>query len=175
LKSYGINVDVIAWIEAFLSSRRQRVKINNVFSEWAPVLSGIPQGSILGPLLFIIYINDLVDSCSNGSELYLYADDAKLFRHILSDLDRGLLQRDLDNLSNWTEKWLLKLNVNKCKYMSYERSHSDTSLNQYTIGGVNLEHVEVMKDLGVKFDVKLKFTDHINEKNQQSLLCTGFN
>lgn len=165
LKSYGINADVIAWVEAFLSFRRQRVKINNVFSEWAPVLSGIPQGSILGPLLFIIYINDLVDSCSNGSELYLYADDAKLFRHILSDLDRGLLQRDLDNLSDWTEKWLLKLNVNKCKYMSYERSsHSDTSLNQYTIGGVNLECVEVMKDLGVKFDSKLKFTDHINEK-----------
>ena len=56
-------------------------------------------------------MNDLVDSCSNGSELYLYADDAKLFRHILSDLDRGLLQRDLDNLSNWTEKWLMKLNI----------------------------------------------------------------
>ena len=173
LKSYGINADVIAWIEAFLSSRRQRVKINNVFSEWAPVLSGIPQGSILGPLLFIIYINDLVDSCSNGSELYLYADDAKLFRHILSDLDSGLLQRDLDNLSNWTEKWLLKLNVNKCKYMSYERSHSDTSLNQYTIGGVNLEHVEVMKDLGVKFDVKLKFTDHINEKINKAYCVLG--
>jgi len=164
LKSYGINADVIAWIEAFLSTRRQRVKINNVFSEWASVLSGIPQGSILGPLLFIIYINDLVDSCSNGSELYLYADDAKLFRHILSGLDRGLLQRDLDNLSNWTEKWLLKLNVNKCKYMSYERSHSDASVHQYTISGVNLEHVEVMKDLGVKFDSKLKFTDHMNEK-----------
>ena len=80
LKSYGINADVIAWIEAFLSTRRQRVKINNVFSEWASVLSGIPQGSILGPLQFIIYINDLVDLCSN-------ADDAKLFRHILSRLD----------------------------------------------------------------------------------------
>jgi hypothetical protein len=164
LKSYGIHADIIAWIKSFLSCRRQRVKINNVFSEWASVLSGIPQGTILGPLLFIIYINDLVDSCNNGSELYLYADDAKLFRHILTDLDKVLLQRDLDNLSNWTEKWLLKLNVNKCKYMSYERSHSDTSVNQYTIAGVNLEHVEIMKDLGVKFDSKLKFTDHIHEK-----------
>jgi hypothetical protein len=106
-----------------------------------------------------------VDSCNNGSELYLYADDAKLFRHILSDLDNKLLQGDLDNLSNWTEKWLLKLNVNKCKFMSFGGSHdSDASKTQYMIAGVNLEHVDVMKDLGVKFDPKLKFTDHINEK-----------
>jgi len=164
LNSYGINSDVIAWIEAFLGNRRQRVKINNVCSEWASVLSGIPQGSILGPLLFIIYINDLVDSCSNGSELYLYADDAKLFRHILNDLDKALLQEDLDNLSTWTDKWLLKLNVNKCKYMLYEQSHIDASEHQYMIAGINLEHVEAMKDLGVKFDSKLKFSDHINEK-----------
>ena len=145
-------------------STQQKTTIGNVSSDWPSVLSGIPQGSIMGSLLFIIYINDLVDSCSNGSELYLYADDAKLFKHILSGLDRELLQRDLDNLNSWTEKWLLKLNVNKCKYMLYERSHSDASVNHYTISGVNLEQVEVMKDLGVKFDSKLKFTDHINEK-----------
>ena len=92
---------------------------------------------------------------------------------ILRGLDRGLLQGDLDNLSSWKEKWLLKLNVNKCKYMSYERSHSDASVNLYTISGVNLEQVEIMKDLGVKFDSKLKFSDHINDKINKAYVILG--
>ena len=73
---------LIAWIEAFLVGRQQRVKINGTFSNWIDVLSGIPQGTILGPLLFVIYINDLPDVCDHLAKIYLFADDAKLFRHI---------------------------------------------------------------------------------------------
>ena len=172
LHSYGINSDVIHWIEAFLANRKQRVKINNSTSDWASVYSGIPQGSILGPLLFIIYINDLIDSCNNGSELYLYADDAKLFKHILNDFDKTILQNDLDNLGHWTEQWLLKLNVTKCKHMSFQRAN-ELSLYQYNILGTNLEHVDAIKDLGVTFDGKLKFANHICEKVNKAYSTLG--
>jgi len=79
LYSYKINIDVIKWIESFILYKRQRVCVNGFFSYWQQVLSEIPQGSILGPLLFIIFINDLADRCTNGAELFLYADDSKLF------------------------------------------------------------------------------------------------
>ena len=115
LYAYKINSDVIRWIKAFLFNRRQRVRINGFFPFWREVISGIPQGSILGPLLFIIFINDLLEKCNNGSELFLYADDAKLFRHISCDNDIDLLQKDLLDIQSWMNKWLLKLNVTNCK------------------------------------------------------------
>jgi len=87
LSSYGLNKELIEWITAFLINRKQRVRINNIFSDRADVDSGIPQGSLLGPVLLIIYINDLIEYCDCGSELYLYADDAKVFKHIKNEFD----------------------------------------------------------------------------------------
>ena len=84
-----------------------------MFSVWNNVVSGIPQGSILGPLLFIIYINDLVDNWKHGSKIYLYADDAKIFKHISSEIDVKILQDDLNEVKGWSDKWLLKLNAKK--------------------------------------------------------------
>lgn len=112
LHSYGLNLEVIQWIKAFLTDRKQRVRINNAFSMWILVDSGIPQGSILGPILFITYINDLVE-CDCGSELFLYADDAKMFKHVRSETDMDI--------------WLLSLNIGKCNTVSYGRKPVQTT------------------------------------------------
>jgi len=109
----------VDWI--VLVNRRQRVRINCFFSFRRKVLSGIPQGLILGPLSFVTFINDLVDNCNNGSDVFLYADDAKLFRHITcnnGNNDGDLSQKDLLNIQVWMEKCLLKLNIKICKVVS---------------------------------------------------------
>jgi len=89
------------------------------FLFWQQVLSRMLQVSILGPLLFNILINDLADCCSIGSKLFLYADNAKLFRHILNNSYVNILHTDLSDLQAWLDKWLLKLIINKCKVVSY--------------------------------------------------------
>ena len=111
LKSYNINKQILSWVKSFLIDRRQRVRVFDSFSSWGFVLSGIPQGSILGPLLFIIYINDLEAACNPNSELFLYADDTKLFKFVQNDSDAVLLQDDLNSVCNWIKKWLLSLNI----------------------------------------------------------------
>ena len=145
------------------------------FSNWRDVISGIPQGSFLGPLLFIIYINDLVDNCDKGSKLFLYADDTKLFRHIMHDSDTDFLQKDLLDLQLWLEKWLLKLNINKCKVVSF--GHKINFINEYYLKSNNsneiLEHLPSIKDLGVTFDCNLKFDQHIHEKVNKAYSILG--
>ena len=89
---------ILAWIEAFIVDRRQRVVVNDIRSSWADVTSGIPQGSVLGPILFICYINDMAMPSSVLSSIYLFADDAKLYRNIASDND---LPHSSTTFSNW--------------------------------------------------------------------------
>ena len=102
LEAYGISGKILKWIETFLTNRSQQVIINGVLSESLPVLSGVPQGSVLGPVLFLIFINDLLVGISSLGKLF--ADDSKIYRKIHSQEDRNILQEDLIKLSLGTLK-----------------------------------------------------------------------
>ena len=106
-----MNYNLNYWIRDFLTNRSQHVNVNNEQSSLIDVLSGVPQGSVLGPLLFLIYINDLPDNLC--SESYMFADDTKIFRRILSKLDQDALQSDIEKLTLWSEKCLLKFHPEK--------------------------------------------------------------
>ena len=119
LKAHGIGNDVINWIEKWLTHRRQRVIVDGEISNWKSVQSGVPQGSKLGPILFLIYIyiyiyiNDLEDDIS--TKVLKFADDTKVFRKVTNDTDKQSLQDDLDILVKWSEKWQMLFNFGKCK------------------------------------------------------------
>ena len=103
LKAHGIGNDVINWIEEWLTHRRQRVIVDGEISNWKTVLNGVPQGSVLCPILFLIYINDDI-----SSKVQKFADDTKVFRKV-SVRDKHNLQDDLDKLVKWSEKWQMNL------------------------------------------------------------------
>ena len=157
LKSYNISDKLITWIQDFLCDRIQSICVNGEFSTWFDVLSGIPQGSILGLLLFLICINDLPDLCALqaiNTKLYLYADDAKIYKVINKMPDQFHLQAVVNLVKNWSDEWLLRLNIDKCKTVSYHlKNQFDT---QYHIVHDNntysLEKLDSINDLGVIFD-----------------------
>jgi hypothetical protein len=130
LYSYGVNKELIDWIETFLCGRTQCVNINGKLSAPRPVLSGIPQGSVLGPVLFIIYINDLPLVCDNLCNLFLFADDAKMYKCINNQLDSDSLNLCFRNVVAWSENWLMKLNIKKCKVLSLRSMKSNTRVVQ---------------------------------------------
>jgi len=163
LAAYNIHEKIINWITYYLSERKQYVEISGMKSEWESVSSGIPQGSVLGPLLFLIYINDLPDGIE--STIYMYADDTKLYREINSPDDHIILQKDLEKLCIWSEKWLLKFHPNKCSILSIGKQ---TSTYDYKLVSRNdshkIEYVKFIKDIGVTMDSALTFDQHINIK-----------
>jgi len=178
LHSYGINIGILLWIKDFLDKRQFRVTVNGKTSSWNDVISGIPQGSILGPLLFIIYINDMLEFSSDShTKVYVYADDTKLYRHILQQEDQDEMQNIMHRLKNWTDEWLLKLNVDKCCKMTYTVNPSTVCDTNYYIENCNihceLAKVDSVKDLGVGFDTKLTFLDHMNEKVKKAYSILG--
>lgn len=155
------------WIEEWLKDRSQRVVIQGEYSDWLPVTSGVPQGSVLGPVLFLIYINDLDDSIINW--ILKFADDTKLFGKSDSDHERKTLQKDLENLSQWATDWQMQFNVAKCKVMHLGNSNIG---QKYFMNGKELESIDEELDLGLKFNKDLKCstqTNHACTKAQKTL------
>ena len=142
-----------------MSGRTQCVRLNGKKSSPIPVTSGIPQGTVLGPLLFVCYINDL-PSAVLESFIAMFADDTKLSRPVSDRADHVILQRDLDYLYNWSVIWLLGFNKDKCKVL-HIRLGPDDEIFEYTMGGTALGATAVEKDLGVLVDGDLSFTKHV--------------
>ena len=160
--TYGIVGDHHGWIEFFLKDRTHCVVINNATSSKAPVTSGIPQGSVLGPLLFVIYINDMPDVIDRDSFLYLFADDTKVFRHIRCPDDAAKLQDDIDKLVEWSNIWQLKFHPEKCVSMCIKRKLNNQQPHVFNMGDHILSNSSCEKDLGVYIDDNLNFDIHIN-------------
>ena len=117
LKQSGISGNLLKWFQKYLYGREQRVVINGSNSNWLPVKAGVPQGSILGPLLFIIFINDIVNEIN--AEIKLFADDTSLYLIVDNPNDTAFfLNQDLNQLQRWSEKWLVKFNPNKTETMA---------------------------------------------------------
>ena len=163
IQSYGIKGNLINWIIDLLSHRKQRIRINNIFSNWQEVISGIPQGSVIGPLLFVIFINDLPDVIKN-SHIFLFADDMKLFNPIYNEDNCNILQKDLTSAEKWSETSLLKFHPDKCCNMRIGRSSIRN--DGYTMGKdqKTINKAETVKDIGVTFDSSLNFEAHMPEK-----------
>ena len=151
LKAHGLGNDVINWIEKLLTHRRQRVIVDGEISNWKSVLNGVPQGSVLGPILFLIYINDLEDDIS--SKVLKFADDKKIFRKVTNDTDKRSLQDDLDKLVKWSGKWQMLFNFGKCKCIHIGHGNMD---EQYKMGNAVLGRTTQGKDLGVTFSGDMK-------------------
>ena len=174
LQAYGINGQLLSWFKSFLTGRRQCVKINDVLSSWVQVSSGVPQGSILGPLLFSLYVNELPSLVS--SQLLMFADDIKLYRTIRSSEDCLVLQNDINILLDWSKRWLLSFNILKCKVLHIGNA---PYTGNYTIAGIQLELLDNIRDLGIQIDSKLKFhihTDMVVKKAYRilGLICKSF-
>jgi hypothetical protein len=161
LQNFGIHGKLHAWTRAYLSSRLQRVTVEGHNSDWLPVISGVPQGSILGPMLFLLYINDMPNVASSCA-VALFADDSKVYKRINSVEDCMLLQKDLDSLVQWSETWELRFHPSKCQVLSVTRGKNPAKFN-YSMNGTSLEIVPSIKDLGVDIASTLTWDLHIKK------------
>ena len=142
LQAYGVSGQLLKWFGSFLRGRRQCVKINSVLSSWLQVTSGVPQGSVLGPLLFALYINELPSLVS--SQLLMFADDIKLYRRIRSSIDCRILQTDINILLDWSNHWLLSFNTSECKVFHIGNT---PYIGNYHLNGTQLELLNDFRDL----------------------------
>ena len=155
---------ILNWIKEFLSAREQRVIVNGSQSSWKDVTSGIPQGSVLGPVLFLVFINDLPDVIE--MLIKLFADDAKIYAVVSNQIVETRVQNSLNCAANWAKIWRMLFNIIKCHHLHIGKHH-DRGI-KYTMSSNNqeieLEKVDSEKDLGIIIDKNLTFRNHINSK-----------
>ena len=162
LEHIGVTGNLLDWMRSFLTGRKQRVVIDGVSSSTCEVTSGVPQGSVLGPLLFIIYINDIGDHLSKDTFIRLFADDALIYRCIRYFSDHQQLQEDINTLMKWATTWKMKFNISKCYAMHFMTPHQKrtTCAIPYFMGSHQLERVANTVYLGATLNEHLSWSPH---------------
>ena len=171
LSQHGVKGNTLNWIRSFLLGRTQAVVLEGERSAEAPVTSGVPQGSVLGPLLFLLYINDLPQNIT--SQVRLFADDTAVYLTVTSSEDANTLQADLDTLQEWERTWDMEFNPSKCQVLHITHSRQPLQ-SQYTLHGQFLESVDSAKYLGVNITQDLNWNHHINEITGKANRTLGF-
>ena len=159
LDHYGVRGNTFLWIKDFLSNRNQQVIVDGAISDPGPVTSGVPQGTVLGPLLFLIFINDLPDQLTCKARLF--ADDCIVYSKINSNRDQQNLQNDLDILATWEKTWGMEFHPQKCSILSITKSKSPKKFD-YKLKGHILENTKAAKYLGVTITSDLSWNTHID-------------
>ena len=165
LDKYGIQGNTAAWIKDFLSERTQQVVVDGEFSGQVPVTSGVPQGSVLGPVLFLLFINDITEGVT--SDMRLFADDTIIYKTIRSRTDSDNLQKDLSRLEKWSKDWQMEFHPAKCNILHIIRSKRPITSN-YTIYGHDLESLDTAKYLGVHLSTDLRWNRHVDATRQSA-------
>ena len=172
LKAYGINGRLLAWIEAYLKDRKQRVVVGNAKSSWLEVVSGTTQGTVLGFILFLIFFNDLPSGCGSDEELVvLLADDTKTFQEIDDDVtqhpaNQEALQSRIDKIAQWANVWQMEINPSKSKVMHIGRNNPRL---HYTISGMQIDSVATEKDIGFWITDNLSSSTHVHKARCKAL------
>lgn len=172
LSKLGFNEALLGWINSYLTNRTQKVRFEGNLSSTVNVTSGVPQGSHLGPLLFILFVND-VEQVLKFLHVLIYADDMKLFIEVRKPSDLELFQQEIDNFHTWCTKSLLELNVKKCNSISFTRKHNAIH-RVITIDQKAVERCSQVRDLGVILDSKLSFVEHYNNIIYKASNMLGF-
>ena len=172
LESAGIHGDLLRWFTSYVHNRMQSVVLNGYTSCWVSVPSGVPQGSLLGPLLFVIFILD-IDSCFQNSNIYLFADDMKILKNIRSMQDSDQLQQDLVRFDLYCLQNKLDINVSKCSVITFTRKKHPLIFT-YFLKQSAVERVDHVRDLGVILDHKLLFDKHIDYIATKAYKTLGF-
>jgi len=155
----GVYSRVVVWIREFLLGRTQRVKVGSQLSAEVRVTSGVKQGSVLGPLLFLAYVNDVWRNME--STIRLFADDCVIYRKIINNANMEKLQKDLDRLGEWAVENAMKINPSKCKAIRFTRARVKDPLN-YSLMGTLIPEASSCKYLGIILRSDLSWADQVN-------------
>ena len=165
LRNYGFGGSLLKWFQSYLTDGRQRVTVLGATSDTLPISSGVPQGSILGPALFLLYVNDLPDSVNN-SQIAMLADHTKLYSTIKCEDDATLLQSDLQSLEQWSVTSGLSFNETKCKQQRVTRKIKPISFT-FTLNEHQLQTTDTERDLGVCVSSDLTWKVQVHQQANQ--------
>ena len=168
---YEIDGKLHHWLSTWLTKRSQRVVVDGCESEYVSVLSGVPQGTVLGPVMFLPYINDINNNVS--SSLRLFADDCIIYRTIKSEQDHLQLQQDLHTVNEWSQRWQMCFNISKCVVLRCHRILSP-SLFTYTLNEQSISCIDQHSYLGVTLTSNMSFSPHIQKISAKATRMLNF-